>query len=206
MTTLLAIDTTTQSCSAALLHNGRIGSRFEIAPRQHTELILPMIEALLDESQLKRSDLDAIAFAAGPGSFMGTRLAVGVAQGLAYALQLPVIAVSTLQILAQTAYQTTGVESVLCGWDARMDEVYWGVYQLDNGLMQPCQPDQLAALDAVIDPGASYARVGNIWGDEAVVYPRADALLALAEPRFVAGDVVSALAVEPIYLRNKVTS
>lgn len=205
MISLLAIDTTTQSCSVALLHEERLTSRFQIAPRQHTELILPMINELLAERQLVCGDVEAIAFAAGPGSFMGTRLAVGVAQGLAYALSIPLIPVSTLHILAQTAYEACGAKQVLSGWDARMGEVYWGIYACDNGMMQPQQADQLSMLSAVTAPDDHYMRVGNIWGnDEAIIYPQATALITLAKPRFKAGEVISALAVEPIYLRTAV--
>lgn len=203
--TILAIDTTTQSCSAAITHQGVIAERFEIAPRQHTELILPMIEELLVEMNLMRQELQAIAFAAGPGSFMGTRLATGVAQGLGYALDIPLIPVSTLQILAQTAYEKHGCRRVVCGWDARMQEVYWGVYQEQQGLMQPLQSDRLSSIKEIDSVESDYVRVGNIWNDE-VLYPHATALLSLAVPLFESGHTVSAMKAEPVYLRNNVVS
>jgi tRNA threonylcarbamoyladenosine biosynthesis protein TsaB len=209
MTTLLAIETATQSCSAALLHDGQVTERFEIAPRQHTDLILPMIESLLSERSVQRADINAIAFGAGPGSFMGTRLAVGVAQGLAYALGIPVIPVSTLQILAQTAFEEKGCERVMPGWDARMGEVYWGSYQLDNGVMQPLQADKLSKPEAVIIDTTS-TLVGNSWPlywqqDYIDIYPHGSALISLALPLLNAGQTHSPLNIEPVYLRDKVT-
>jgi len=208
MTTLLAIETTTQSCSAALLHEGVVCEQFKIAPRQHTDLILPMIEALLKKRTLKKSQLQAIALSAGPGSFMGTRLAYGVAQGLAYALNIPVIPVSTLQILAQTAFEEHDCEHVISGWDARMGEVYWGVYSLESGLMQPQQQDKLSKPeDVIFDPDKQL--VGNAWPlywehEYVDCYPHSASLLTIAKALFDAGKVLSPMEIEPIYLREKV--
>lgn len=208
MTTLLAIETTTQSCSAALLHQGSITEQFQIAPRRHTDLILPMIETLLAERTVDVSQLQAIALSAGPGSFMGTRLAYGVAQGLAYALNIPAIPVSTLQILAQTAFECHGVQQAITAWDARMGEVYWGVYNLQNGLMQPQQPDRLSRPEEVaVD--LSRQCVGNAWPlywqhDYIDCYPRAASLATLAKALFDVQNVQPAMDIEPIYLRERV--
>src|SRR5574340_720031 len=100
---LLAIETATESCSAALNIDGRIIERSELAPRRHAELILPMIESLLGEAGIARAQLDGIAVGRGPGAFTGVRLAIAVAQGLALALDIPVVAVSSLDALAQDA-------------------------------------------------------------------------------------------------------
>ncbi len=208
MTTLLALDTATQACSVALLHDDAMTERFAIAPRQHTDLVLPMIEELLAERALARSALQAVAFGAGPGSFMGTRLAAGVAQGLAYALGIPVIPLSTLQIIAQTAYEQAGFSRVISAWDARMGEVYWGVYEVVDGLMQAQQSDQLSKPNEIIlTEGA--VLVGNAWPlywefESFEYYPHAQSLLSLAAPALAAGQVLSALAVEPVYLREKI--
>lgn len=210
MTVLLAIETATQSCSAALLYEGEVHERFEIAPRRHSDLLLPMIESLLDTHGVRKAELEAIALSAGPGSFMGTRLAYGVAQGLAYALSIDVIPVSTLQILAQTAYETNGCERVMTGWDARMGEVYWGHYAVDGGVMTALRADKLSKpADVAIDAQAT--RVGNAWPlywqyAYQDLYPRASALISLAKPLFDTGQTLSPLAVEPVYLREKVTS
>ena len=124
--TLLAIDTATDACSVALISGNTTWEKFQLAPRQHAELILKMIDALLDEAKLRLQQLDAIAVGYGPGSFMGVRLAVSVAQGLAFGVKCPVIAVSSLRALAQSAYSTAvnqndcTCDTVLAGWDARM--------------------------------------------------------------------------------------
>ena len=88
---LLALDTATEACSAALFIDGDIIQRYEIAPRKHSNLLLPMVDSLIGEADINKSDLDAIAFCRGPGSFMGVRIATGVAQGIAFALSLPVV-------------------------------------------------------------------------------------------------------------------
>src|SRR6201995_911287 len=120
MTTLIAIETSTEKCSAALLHGGALIERSELAPRRHAELILPMIESLLNEAGVSRRQLDAIAVGRGPGAFTGVRLAISVAQGLALGLDLPVLPVSSLAALAQDV--PPGDASILATIDARMGE------------------------------------------------------------------------------------
>ena len=210
MTTILAFETATNACSVALLHQGVVYERFEIAPRQHTALLLPMIAELLERQELSRADLDVIAFGRGPGSFMGTRLATGVAQGLAYALDKPVVSVSTLQIIAQTAYETHGTDYAVAAWDARMGEMYWGVYQLQDGIMTSVSPDALSAPADLPELPKEAVLVGNAWSvyglDSAYpdCYPRASALLTIAHRQVSLGHVESAFSVEPIYIRDKV--
>ncbi len=126
---ILAIDTATEACSAALLIIGETGdteisSRYQLAPREHSRLILKMIDELLTEADVPVSSVDAIAFGQGPGSFMGLRIAAGVVQGIAFAHDIPVVPVSTLKAIAQRAYEETGSAHVLATIDARMDEVY----------------------------------------------------------------------------------
>lgn len=216
---LLAFETATNACSVALLHQGIVYERFEIAPRQHTALLLPMIADLLNEHGLSRKDIDAIAFGRGPGSFMGVRLATGVAQGLAYALGRPLIPVSTLQILAQTAYETYSVDYVISAWDARMGEVYWGVYELQEGVMMTVTPDALSAPADLIIKREGAALVGNAWSTYAAnfktevmaartcyaeCYPRARSLVAIAQQLAAFHQTVSPFSVEPIYIRDKI--
>ena len=103
MTTLLALDTATEACSAALLHQGRTIHRFEVIPRMHAVRLLPMIDELLDEAGLSLAQVDALVFGRGPGAFTGVRIATGMVQGLAFATGKPVIAVSNLA--ARTGWQ-----------------------------------------------------------------------------------------------------
>ena len=119
---LLALDTATEACSAALLIGDDIIERSEIAPRRHAELILPMIESLLGEAGISRRQIDAIAVGRGPGAFTGVRLAISVAQGLALGLDVPVVPVSSLAALAQDA--PTDIDApILAVIDARMAHI-----------------------------------------------------------------------------------
>ena len=120
---LLSIDTATEACSVALSGTGdTILERYQIKPRGHSNLVLTMTEDVLLEAGISRHDLDGIAFDSGPGSFTGIRIGLGVAQGLALALDLPLLGVSSLMALAEGS----GVNAVLPAIDARMGEVYWG--------------------------------------------------------------------------------
>lgn len=219
MKTILAFETATNACSVALCHEGVVYERFEIAPRQHTALLLPMIAELLDRQKLSRSDIDIIAFGRGPGSFMGTRLATGVAQGLGYALGKPLIPVSTLHILAQTAYETYDSDHVMAAWDARMQEMYWGVYQLQGGVMMSVSPDALSAPCNLTTIPKGAVLVGNAWSvysEEFVTgltagalchaecYPQARSLLTIANRLAGIGLVESPFLVEPVYIRDKI--
>ena len=136
MTTLLALDTATEACSVALLHDGRVLSHYEVIPRMHAQRLLPMIKDLLAEAGVALSAVDGIAFGRGPGAFTGVRIAIGVVQGLAFALERPVLPVSTLAVLAQRALREQGAQQVAAAIDARMDEVYWGCYRAEQGEMR----------------------------------------------------------------------
>lgn len=146
MTTLLALDTATEACSVALLHDGKVTSHYEVIPRMHAQKLLPMIKQLLADSGVALNTLDAIAFGRGPGAFTGVRIAIGVVQGLAFALERPVLPVSNLAALAQGALREHGVQQVAAAIDARMDEVYWGCYQATAGEMR------LVGREAVLPP------------------------------------------------------
>lgn len=136
--TLLAIDTATEYCSVALLRAQQITERLERVGQSHSSVLLPWIETLLREQGLQLSDCDAIAFGAGPGSFTGLRIACGVAQGLAWGANKPVIAVGNLAAMALAAAQESESElpqRIACAVDARMQEAYWAVFEVMPGQM-----------------------------------------------------------------------
>lgn len=214
---ILAFDTSTEYLSVALQSQGQIQYRHFHAGQSHSQQILPTIRELLDEAGLDVTDLNAIAFGEGPGSFTGLRIGCGVAQGLAFGADLPVLGISTLQALAQAS----GHSRVIACLDARMGELYHAVYEwtgkswttiLEPGLYKP---EELPAIE-----GAAWVGIGNGWsayGDALLrtyedqvseilpeLYPEARAMLALALPRLEAGEGLPASEAQPIYIRNRV--
>ena len=221
MTRLLAIDTATEACSAALYIDGDVYERYDIAPRRHAELILGMSEAVLAEGQVRLGDLEALAFGRGPGAFTGLRIATGVIQGMAYARDLPVVPVSSLAALAQGAWRTAGHTHIMAAIDARMSEVYWGCYQCDGhsavllGEEQVCAPTEvrLPNGNAWFGTGSgwdSYAQVlrqrsnSQCSGFSPQTFPRARDIAMLAAHAFSNGHAVTADQALPIYLRDNV--
>ena len=216
---LLAIDTSTEACSAALYSEGTTRSRYEFAPRRHAELILPMVDQLLAEAGIKLTALDAIAFGRGPGAFTGVRIATGIAQGLAYSADLPLIPVSTLATLAQSVNDRNGtIASVM---DARMGEVYYGLYKCGE-VVELIEAECVISPDKIITGNATecfgvgsgwtnYADVlqkvfgGHLKGYSADCYPHARDMIPLALQAFRNGDLKSPEDAAPVYLRNKVT-
>ncbi len=228
---ILAIDTATEACSAALYidvesSDKKITSLYQLAPREHSRLLLQMIEDLLSQAGLPVNDLDAIAFGRGPGSFMGLRIAAGVVQGIAFAQDIPVIPVSTLKAIAQRAFEETGSRNVLAAIDARMDEVYWAAYCLkdqqwqlqgDECVISPDKVSQAGLLDPSVD---SWSGAGSGWVSyeerllsaidcplQAVLkecLPSAEAIARLAVDEYRAGNMVSAAEAIPVYLRDDV--
>jgi len=162
---LLAIETATEACSAALYLDGEITEQYQYAPRQHAQLLLGMAEALLAEAGLAPAQLDALAFGRGPGAFTGVRIATGVAQGIAYAADLPVVPVSTLATLAQGGFREFGWQQVAAAIDARMNEVYWGAYRVDEkGVMQPVGEERVCAAARVPAlEGEGWHGIGSGW-------------------------------------------
>ena len=216
---ILALETATEACSAALNIDGEIRERFEIAPRGHSALILPMLESLLTEADIPLGQVDALAFGRGPGAFTGVRIGVGVAQGVAFGADLPVLPISTLAALAQA----TDAGQVLAAIDARMDEVYWGQYRRDEGGLMRLQGEEcVAAPEATpVAQGEGWLGAGSGWGaygnslrarhagqlGEVAVeaLPHAAAVSRLAVAAFAAGEAVGAEQALPVYLRDKVT-
>lgn len=220
MLKILAIDTSSDTCSAAVLNGEKIFTRFVAAKLQHNKLILPMLHELLIEANLLIQQLDVIAFGCGPGSFTGVRIAASIVQGLAYATNLPVVKISTLRALAQGAFVEFGKTHCLVAQDARMQEIYWGQYQLDpTAIMQPVVPDQLLAPQKVqLLSSNGYTGVGNGWKIyddiltksckieviDTVIYPQAKYIGQLAGVDFTKGLTVSAQEALPVYLREEV--
>ncbi|MFQ2319869.1 tRNA (adenosine(37)-N6)-threonylcarbamoyltransferase complex dimerization subunit type 1 TsaB [Aeromonas dhakensis] len=220
---ILAVDTATEACSAALLVGEKVFSRWEEAPRDHTRKILPMVQAVLDEAGVTLDELDAIAFGRGPGSFTGVRIGIGVAQGLALGAGVPLIGISTLAAMAQGAHRLDGAERVLTAIDARMDEVYFGQYELIDGRIQLVGEEMVSGPAALVAsrgtlPG-SFTRVGTGFetygetlaalADELVAsqvrFPAAEDMLPLARSAWLAGEAVAVELATPVYLRDKVT-
>lgn len=214
---LLAIDTSTEACSVAVFVDGEVHARHELAPRRHTQLVLPWADELLAAAGVAKSQLDALAVGRGPGAFTGVRLAIALVQGLALALDRPVLPVSTLAALAM---QGEG-EDILAAIDARMGEVYLGAFRRDaDGLVSPAGPEGLFAPAAApvpdrpvhgvgtgfaADGGALVARLGDrLLGFDAGALPRAADLARLAARAFARGEAIAADALEPAYLRDKV--
>ena len=145
MSNILVLDTATEACSAALLHDGQLSFQYELAPQAHTRKILPMCQTLLQEAGLELTALDAIAFGQGPGSFTGVRIGIGVAQGLAFGAQRPLIGISNLAALAQGCWRRQEARYVVAAIDARMDEIYFGAFVEQHGVMMPlCDEEVLA--------------------------------------------------------------
>ncbi|MGH8164806.1 MAG: tRNA (adenosine(37)-N6)-threonylcarbamoyltransferase complex dimerization subunit type 1 TsaB [Rhodanobacteraceae bacterium] len=218
---LLAIETSTESCSVALLHDDALIERSELAPRRHAELVLPMAESLLVEAGIARKQLDGIAVGRGPGAFTGVRLGVSIVQGLALALDVPVVTVSSLAALAMQAPRDES--QVLALIDARMGEIYAGAFRFDaEGLVQSIDDERVIRAEDWVLPSSSTVRsvIGSGWDAyrdtvlarlaspphwaEGGRYPQARDVARLATPRFEAGDVLPPERALPVYLRDKV--
>ncbi|MGO1461168.1 MAG: tRNA (adenosine(37)-N6)-threonylcarbamoyltransferase complex dimerization subunit type 1 TsaB [Marinobacter sp.] len=222
---LLALDTSSEGCSAALFVDGIVIETFEIAPRGHTQLLMPMVRRLLAEQELKPSDLDALAFARGPGSFTGVRIATGVVQGLAWGLGIPVVPVSSLETVALGAFEALEVgegEGVAVAFDARMSELYWACFCNHSGFPELLGEERVCSPSSVyLQPGiARWSGAGQGWSfrtempadvsgqvhsvDEALI-PRAGWVARLAVVKFSNGVAVSAEQAQPVYIRDEVT-
>lgn len=217
---LLAIETATESCSAALYAGERLLQRSELAPRRHAERLLPMCDELLAEAGLRRADLDAVAVGCGPGAFTGVRLAVSAAQGIALALDLPVVPVSSLAALALQAPDNDA--DVLAVIDARMSEIYAGTFRRDDdGLVVATGAESVGTAAALSLPSApAWNVIGSGWGSyggtlaarlpappawaDGARYPQAGDVARLAVPLARAGRGVAPEHALPVYLRDKV--
>lgn len=224
-TLIVAVETSTENCSAALLRDGALLERSELAPRRHAALILPMIESLLDEAGVSRRALDAVAVGRGPGAFTGVRLAISVAQGLALGLDIPVVPVSSLAALAQDV--PAGDASILATIDARMGEVYAGAFRRkSDGLVESLGAESVGPASMLVLPDAAkytnaqWSIVGSGWTayHDALIsrlpnapvwadgnrFPQARAIAQLAAPQFAGGHGVAPEYALPVYLRDRV--
>lgn len=214
---ILALDTSTEYCSIAVLLDGEILSREILAKQRHSELILPMLRQMLGEAGLTLAQLDGIAFGAGPGSFTGLRIACGVAQGLAFGADLPVMGICTLEAMAVAA----GGDNVIAALDARMSEIYHAAYTKMADEWQPvreptlCSPQQapLVRGSGWIGCGSGFSIYGEALRsryDDCIHHiisdlrPHASYMIQLAVPRFAKGLGIDPADAAPLYVRNKV--
>lgn len=215
---LLAIETATEACSVAVHVDGAVIERFEVAPRRHAGLTLPWAGELLAEAGISRRQLDAVAISRGPGAFTGVRLAIAIAQGIALAIDRPLLAVSTLQALALRA--PAGQSQVLAAIDARMGEVYAGRFACVDGQWQAIDVEQVMPPQALALEGQGWFGVGTgfaavdgalvqaagaaLAGFDADALPHAADVANLAVAAWARGEAIAPELVEPAYLRNNV--
>ena len=224
MTGILAIETATDTCSVAVSIDGQIRERYEIAPRQHNQLIFSMLEELLPGGTLKEQGIEFIAYGSGPGSFTGLRIAASAVQGLAYSCGLPAVAVPTLAVLAQNAWRRGDVsanDNVLCTLDARINEVYSAVYQYEDELALLREgPWACAPADLALDKPGPLTVVGDgcrfleqfpealrvtVVATLIDIVPMARDIIPLALAKFQNGEIQSPRQVQPVYVRDEIS-
>ncbi len=220
---ILALDTATEQCSVALMVGDKVYSRSEFAPRDHTKKILPMVDEVLKEAGLALSDLDALAFGRGPGSFTGVRIGIGIAQGLAFGADLPMIGVSTLAAMAQGAYRQHGVTHVASAIDARMSELYWSRVERQedgswNEIDAECVIPPSVLAEEVQKDDKTWAKVGTGWQayaddlaalpltltESEILYPDSQDIVYLAQFEWAKGNTTAVEDSSPVYLRDTV--
>ena len=218
---ILALDTSTESCSVALLFEGQLFEQSIMTQREHSQRILGLMNALFNDAGTEIAAIDAVAFGRGPGSFTGVRVAVSVAQGIAFARDLPVIPVSTLAAVAQAAIESTDCQQIAAAMDARMGEIYTGSFVNQHGLAVPCSEEQVSA-PAVFRPErpGAWTGVGSGWtvyqnelqqnfADQLTgilpdLLPQATMIAKLADVEAQQGRLFPAAQALPVYLRNNV--
>lgn len=226
---ILALDCATEACSVALWYRAEITGCYQLAPRESTQLLLPMVQKLLSDSGLCLQQLDALAFTCGPGSFTGIRIGIGIAQGLALGASLPVLPISTLKTLAQGAWRMEQKAYVVSAIDARMSELYWGVFQRQvEGQWQKLEAEQVItpaeAENRLAALPAGWSMAGSGWPaypqlfsrnsistgnmecnvNATILLPDAQDMLPLALDDWKGGRAITVEQVEPVYLRNEV--
>ncbi len=222
-TKILALDTSTENCSVALMIGDSVFTQSEVSPRGHTSKILPMVDLVLAQAGIRLTDLDALAYGRGPGSFTGVRIGIGIAQGLAFGADIPTVGISTLAAMAQATYRRHQSEYAACAIDARMNEVYWGRFtRQENGNWAKIDNECVIAPESLLttmhpDPYV-WVTAGTGWQTYAnelaalpldfsageVLYPEAEDMVFLAQFELEEGNGVPAEEASPVYLRDKV--
>ena len=214
---VLALDTSTEYCSAALWQDGALVERCELVGQKHSEVLIEMLEVLLSEAGIKLSQCDGIAFGKGPGSFTGVRIACGTAQGLAFGANLPVAGVCTLEALAEAS----GKSRVIAALDARMGEIYHAAYERhDDVWTEASGPCLCKPQDAPLLSGKGWYGIGSgfamhgamleerysgqLQSVDGTSVPQAAAIAALGAAQLLLGHGVDAAQALPLYLRDKV--
>jgi len=236
MTCIIAIETATEACSAALLvekeNQPLVYKRYQLAPREHTKLILPMLDEVLAEAKLQIADVDAIAFGRGPGAFTGLRIATGIAQGIAMSVDKLTIPVSSLMAMALHAHKESNHSNdsnlrIVAAIDARMGEVYWAEYSIEQGVLNMMGEEQLSSPSNMYEKTQALLEnqqivvIGSGWDEylsefietysskESLQhlpskYPDAEEISELALLAFKKGELNSIEEAQPVYLRNNV--
>lgn len=211
---LIALETSTENCSVALLNNGEISSKNKVAPQKHAELVLGYLDELLAARDLQKNQIEGIVFGQGPGAFTGVRIAMSVVQGLALALEIPVVAISTMHNMAFQIWsqQSSNHSKILVANDARMGEVYWAAFEVQNNALIRISDDALNAPGEIQTEGFDVC-AGSAFqsmiqaNNQSAIYPEllpdAITLLELAKNSF-ASQAKNIIEVQPTYIREKV--
>ena len=221
MSKILALDSSTDACSVALYRDGTCLHNFELAAKSHTQRLLPMVDEILEQAGLGLRDLDAIAYGRGPGSFTGLRICMGIVQGLAFGADIPVLPISTLQAIAWDFAQSNPENRLplLVALDARMEEVYWGLFNpdasslTDEYVMKPAQVGEHPQVQALqsqlvaLGPGWHYGDLASLSPEQLLLdlHPTAKAIAELGAVAFSRGEQISILGAQPVYLRDSVS-
>jgi tRNA threonylcarbamoyladenosine biosynthesis protein TsaB len=194
---ILAVETSTDACSVALRFNNTTLEHYEVVPRLHARILLPLIDKLLKEAGISLAEVDVLACGCGPGSFTGIRIETSIIQGLSFGISKPVVPVSTLRALAQGAYRKTQASHVFATLDARMQEIYWGLFAVDaHGIMQAESKECVQRPGDIVLPEGHWVEYRD--------FPQATDVALIAESEYRAGHAVSAEHVHPVYVRDDV--
>lgn len=203
MSKILAVETSAAACSVAILNETEIVEKFQATLRGQTQVLLPMVDELLQETQLSLDDLNAIAISIGPGSFTGIRVGISAVQGLTISKDVSIIAISSLQVLAQTAYREFKQDKIFICVNAFMGEVYWDQFIVKQGIAQSQLGPQLSKPEQLPDTeDSTWLKIGTGWPDSPDLLPHAQDLLLTAQLKLDAGEVQAIDQVTPVYLRQ----